>query len=574
METSSARPKPIVAATVFGIVPCILGAGIGQYLRWNDTIWLTDAGGFWPIVCLGASLAALTKRAFSPFEERTTCVAAWLVITWTWFYFPFWLTATQIPQSSAVISRDGRVFIASQSARDPANRVWLLTGRAGTRIVHNVAGTVTVHAIDVRYRFAEPYIATRGNEEDVSKHVISAAHAALMVEAGKSRSSRIALFERRDVQDRLLDQICRAVVLDNRTCPLKLSLSPQSHATTLGAVWSKYYTEQEAVEERHLPTLVQLLTQDTSRTVDKRDEVFARFMELADSVSELAKVARKPRVLNDHQFDELIERILATPGGGDEAVILLTEAKRLKHEQRLELRTKAFREASIGIIIKYAMPLRISDADLAQLAVRLRAAFEASPDVASLALETFGERLPPEAQHDAVTAIANVKASYALGALQHLNFSAELREKLFSKVLADATYDDFDAARLSREKLEDMLTPAEMRSLIASVIRKSEASAKWLNFAVRTLPLRGLTIAERKTVINGLLFESAKSAFEFISENRQYFEAADVNEVTYDYTKTITHDFCLHLSHRNTNRRVDYFSEAQLEILRNCAQSK
>ena len=118
------------------------------------------------------------------------------------------------------------------------------------------------------------------------------------------------------------------------------------------------------------------------------------------------------------------------------------------------------------------------------------------------------------------------------------------------------------------------MAPAEIRLLIANVIRKSESSAKWLSFAVRALPLRGLTSAERKSILNGLLFENAKSAFEFVSENRQYFEAADVNEVTYDYTKTITHDLCLHLSHRNRNRKVDYFSEVQLEILRDCAESK
>ena len=33
-------------------------------------------------------------------------------------------------------------------------------------------------------------------------------------------------------------------------------------------------------------------------------------------------------------------------------------------------------------------------------------------------------------------------------------------------------------------------------------------------------------------------------------------------------------DFCLHLSHRNKNRKTDYFSEAQLQIFRDCAQSK
>lgn len=573
MESWSPLQKALVTATVFGLIPCIVGIGLGQYLRWTDTIWLTDAGGFWPIVCLGASVAALARRAFSPFDHRASYIGAWLLVAWTWLYFPFWLTATEIPQSSAVISRDGRVFVASEWARRPEDKIWLLSGRAGTKFVRNVAGTVTVDAVEVRYRFAEPYIATRSHEEDISKHVISAVNAALKVEAGKSRSARIALFERRDVHDELLRIICRTVALDSQVCPLTLRLSPQSSATLPGAVWSKYYTEQEALEEKHLPTLVQLLTHETSQIVDQ-NRVFTLFLELADSVGELSRVARKSRIIDDLQFDELVRRILAAPGGGDEAVRLLIEVNHLKHEQRLDLRAKVLREASIDLIVKQAVPLRMSDADIAQLAVRMCAAFETSADVALLALEKFGERLPAKAQDEAIRAIVSANASYALAALQQLNFSADLRARLFSKVLADATYDDFDAARLLREKLEDVLTPPEMRALTASIVRRSESSPKWLNFAVRALPLRALTLAERKTVLNGLLFESAKSAFEFVSENRQYFEGADVNDVTYDYTKTITHDFCLHLSHRNRNRGVSYFSEAQLDILRDCAQSK
>jgi hypothetical protein len=47
-----------------------------------------------------------------------------------------------------------------------------------------------------------------------------------------------------------------------------------------------------------------------------------------------------------------------------------------------------------------------------------------------------------------------------------------------------------------------------------------------------------------------------------------------VNEVTRDYTRTIPTDQCLHLSHRNKNRKMEYFSDAQLQIFRDCAQSK
>ena len=143
-----------------------------------------------------------------------------------------------------------------------------------------------------------------------------------------------------------------------------------------------------------------------------------------------------------------------------------------------------------------------------------------------------------------------------------------------AKIVSDATYENFEAAHLSREALEDLLTPTETRALIATLIRRSETSTKWLNLAVRVLPVRAMTPVERKTLLNGLLFENTKSALEFASEQRHYLEAEDVNEITYDYTKTIRPDFCLHLSHRNKNRKTDYFSEAQLQIFRDCALSK
>jgi hypothetical protein len=44
-----------------------------------------------------------------------------------------------------------------------------------------------------------------------------------------------------------------------------------------------------------------VLTQDNSRLVG-RDVVFALFMELAGTASELSKVARKSRMLNEYQF--------------------------------------------------------------------------------------------------------------------------------------------------------------------------------------------------------------------------------------------------------------------------------
>jgi hypothetical protein len=198
MASSSARQNALVAATVFGIIPCILGLGVGLYLRWGGTIWLTSNGGFWPKACFCISIALLAKRAISPFEDRMACVGAWLMIAWTWLYFPLWLTATEMPESSAVVNRQGRVFIASEWARQPTDTVWLLTGRAGNRIVQHVTGTPKVKSVDVQYRYDDKYIATRSDNEDLSIPVIAAANEILTVEAGKSRSSRVALFDKRD----------------------------------------------------------------------------------------------------------------------------------------------------------------------------------------------------------------------------------------------------------------------------------------------------------------------------------------------------------------------------------------
>jgi hypothetical protein len=318
---------------------------------------------------------------------------------------------------------------------------------------------------------------------------------------------------------------------------------------------------------------VQLLTQDNSRLAD-RDRVFALFMDLAGTSEQLSTVARKSGSLDASQFDQLIKRILAAPGCGNEAVGILAKVNRLTDEHRQALRAKVFREASLALVANNAMALRISDSEVAQLALRMRASLELTPEVAVLVLEKFGERLPAEAQHEAVASIVGAKASYALAALRHVNFSSGWREKLLAKIVSDASYEELEAARLSRDVLEDLLTPAEMRSLIAAVIRKAEASTKWLGFAVRVLPVRAMTPLERKTLLNGLLFESPKSAFEFVSEYRHLLEADDVNEITYDYTKTVAPDFCLHLSHRNKNRKTDYFSETQLQIFRDCAGSK
>ena len=339
-----------------------------------------------------------------------------------------------------------------------------------------------------------------------------------------------------------------------------------------GAVWSRFYTEAEAIEEKHLPTLVQLLTQDYSHLSD-RDQVFALFMNIANPET-LSTVAQKSSVLSASQFDELIARIADSPGCGNEAVAIISKVNRLTEEQQRELRAKVFREANLSLIANNAPALRISDSEVAQLALRVRISLGLTPEVAVLMLEKFGARLPIEAQQEAIASIVKASASHALTAMRYVNFSSNFREKLLGKIIADATYEDFEAARLSREALEDLFTPTEMRSLIATVIARSQASKEWLNFAVRALPVRAMTPLERKTLLNGLLFESTKSALEFVSEHRLHLEAKDVNDVTQDYTNTIAPDFCLHLSHRNKNRKTDYFSEAQLQIFRECARSK
>ena len=572
MDTSPIRRKAVVMATVYGLIPCAVGAGIAQYLRWRGTVWLSNAGAFWPIACSVTSIAILVRFAVSSSKDRTARVWGWLILTWTWLYLPLWLTAQQIQQSSAVVPWDGRVYIASDWVRQPSDKVWLLTARAGDRIVRNVVGAATVNAVELEYRYSDLYIAKRGNGEDLSIPVMSATNAILAEEAAKSRSSRIALFDKPEVHDQLLRNLCRAIVPDESRCPLKLNLSAQAEATMPGAVWSRFYTEAEAIEEKHLPTLVQLLTQDYSHLSD-RDQVFALFMNIANPET-LSTVAQKSSVLSASQFDELIARIADSPGCGNEAVAIISKVNRLTEEQQRELRAKVFREANLSLIANNAPALRISDSEVAQLALRVRISLGLTPEVAVLMLEKFGARLPIEAQQEAIASIVKASASHALTAMRYVNFSSNFREKLLGKIIADATYEDFEAARLSREALEDLFTPTEMRSLIATVIARSQASKEWLNFAVRALPVRAMTPLERKTLLNGLLFESTKSALEFVSEHRLHLEAKDVNDVTQDYTNTIAPDFCLHLSHRNKNRKTDYFSEAQLQIFRECARSK
>jgi hypothetical protein len=100
------------------------------------------------------------------------------------------------------------------------------------------------------------------------------------------------------------------------------------------------------------------------------------------------------------------------------------------------------------------------------------------------------------------------------------------------------------------------------------------SSKEWLEFAVKILPMRAMTAEERKRLVDEVVFTSPKAALEFVSENRQHLDPADVNAVTSYYVNTIARDMCLQLTHRNTNRQTDYFSDAQIAIFVRCAQGR
>lgn len=560
-------------AIVFGLAPCVLGLGAAWCMRWADAVWLSNAGSTWPIVLSATSGAILIKLLFSAYQDRTSSVSAWLTLVWTWFYFPLWLTAREVPYAAAVIGGDGRVHVVSEVTRDPALRVWFLTDHPGARIVHNVVGKVIASSLELEYRYGDRYIAAHRGNADLSEPLARAARGILQEEAAQPRASKIGLIEKRAAQDRVLEKICRATVGGPVACPIKMRLSPQNEATALGATWSPYYSEKEAIEERHLPTLLRLLTQPDSPIV-RRGEVFALLLEIAEDVAPLSQVAQQSHWLDDDQFDKLIGRVLASPRCGDEAVAIIAKANRLTSEQRLALRAKALGDASVATVLAHAAPLRISDAEVAELAARMRPAFVADASVAVRALEVFGERLPTDVQRDAVAEIVKAKPSHALAALRHVNFSEGLRRDLMRKVLADASQADFSAAGLAKEKLQGMLSPAEMRALTAMAVKRGQSSEQWLDFALKSLPIGAMTATEQRTLLTELLFKSTRMALEFVSENRRYLEPTEVDEVTRDYARTIAPDQCLHLSHRNKNRKTEYFSESQLQIFRDCAGSK
>lgn len=568
------KPRKVtIGAWAFWLLPAVLGFGLSRYLYWTHTVWLTTAGNFWPVVLSAISAAIYVKLLFSDYEDKTSRGAAWLTLLCAWSYVPLWLAAVEVPSSAAVVSAHGDVHLASRASRYPDARIWLMTNRSDFRVVRNVSGKLVAGALEIQYRYTDPFIATRRHDEDLSGPLERAAAQIVGEEAQRQRSSRIAMLEDRAAQGLVLKRICAAAIGERIVCPIEMTLAPQAEATALGATWSKYYTESEAIEEKHLPTLVRLLTQADSAVLDQ-DRVFALVMDLAESAEPLSQVAQHPYFLNEAQFNKLVGRIMETPGCGDEAISILSVVNRLSPEQREALRAKVLSEATVSRIVAQAGSLRLSDAELAQISPRMQAAFRSDPGLAVRILQTFGERLPPETQRQAVSGIINAKASFALSALASVNFSNELRYSLMKKVLTDATADDFAEARMSKESLQAALTPEDMRALIMVAVKRSEGSGKWLEFALTMLPIRAMTADERRSLLTGSAFESPKAALEFVSKNRRYLETAEVNEVTRDYTRTITIDFCLHLSHRNRNWRTDYFSEDQLQIFRDCASSK
>lgn len=559
---------------MFGALPPLLGLGGVQYLRLTDAAWLTDAGGFWPYVLVALSAGILVRIVYGPYREITSGVVAWLVLLVAWFYAPMWFMATKVPTSAAVIGSTGQVTLVRDAARSTEPEVWLLTRRSSTRIVHNVHGSFRSSGVEIGYAYAPAYIARQRHGADLQPQLVEAAGPVLAAVARESRTAKIAFIADRTAQDTVLARICNATVGAGETCPIKMKMTPTPEAAAYGGTWSAQYSEIEAIEEKHLPSLLHLLTQ-TEVSLGKRDHLFTLLLDLGGSGATLAQLAQKSQLLSDEQFDAVIERLLSSPGEdcGDAAAVVAS-VNRLSEPQRIALRIKAVAEARLAALLVNAAAVRLTDAEIARLAPRIGPALRSDPSLAVRAIDVFGDRLPPEAQRDAVEGILDGKASYALAALERLNFSGALRQRLLKKVLAEAVLDDFATVRVNKTKLVEMLTPQEMRALVAVSVKRGEASDRWHAFSVETLPVSAMTPGERQKLVNGLVFNSPKAALEFVSKNRDFLDPAEVAEVTRDYSRTVTRDFCLHLSHRNTNWKQAYFSEAQLQIFRDCAAAK
>ena len=147
---------------------------------------------------------------FSPFSDRTIAGTAWVTLVLAWFLAPLWATAVNVPFAAAVVSRDGHVHTVREVARYPEYKVWFMIDHPGTRTVHNVSGKIVASSIEIDYRYADSYIATRQHNEDLAEPLTRAASVVLKEEAQRPRAAKIALVDDAAVQSRVIERICTA----------------------------------------------------------------------------------------------------------------------------------------------------------------------------------------------------------------------------------------------------------------------------------------------------------------------------------------------------------------------------
>jgi hypothetical protein len=564
-----------------GALPCVLGIATGFGLLLTGTVWLTDTSGVWPIFCVMFSIwlvqaiaqsirETTTGRHVSTFRRLSLvfysiCIFAF--VSWTALYVSLWSQATKIPYTTAIVS-DGVVHRISDIYRDSATPVLLMTGSRGKKFVHNVEGRVVVHAMEAQFKFDKPYIATRMNGDDLAGNLIQTLDPILTPLTKQSRTRRVQLLTARGELEQLGKIACLAIMRGTASCPLSLKLTPSKESTARSRLWSTEYTEAEAIAEKHIPSLTQYLADDTLAPTEI-DAAFKLLMEAATQNEQFGIVARKSHTISDEQFSILVGRILAAEQGGGEAGVLLMASNRLTATQRTALREKMLHEASIDFIVKNAAKLRLNDSEVAQLSTRMQAAVVRRADVATSILDAFGERLPADVQSSAIEAVTQADVGAVLDTLRALNFSPELRERTVRRLVA--LVGERQMPNLSKGQLRSGLTPRELEAFATASVPNTTKSRNWLDFVVQTLPVSAMTHAQQKTVVDELMFSSTKAALEYVSENHKHMDSGLVNEVTRDYAKTIDREFCLHLTHRNNNRNVEYFSQDQIKIFADCA---
>lgn len=572
--------------TVLGVLPCFLGLGVAAYLTLAGVVWLSDTSGIWPIACVIVSIwlvLAIRQSIGEATGARRASIftVAWLSIyalgifafvVWSSLYVSLWLRATKIPNTTAVVS-GGVVYRVSDTFPMGSGPVLLMTGTGGKTFVHNVEGRVVTLSMEARYKFDTPFIATRAHDEDLSAIITDALNTHLAPLTKQTRTRRLRLLTVPGELEQITKMVCLAIVRGAAGCPLSMKLTPASDSTARSQVWSTEYTDAEAIAEKHLPSLIQLMSRDALGPAEF-DIAYKLVLAGAMRSEQLGMLAKTSRTIKAHQFDELIDRILAAEDGGNEAGNVLIATNRLRPEQRQRLRDKVLDAANIAFIVKQAAKLRLTDADVARLSPRLQAAAARSAELAVSIVDIFGERLPIEVQDSAVDAIVHADVSFVFDALRTLNFSSALRERLVNKILSGTSAGGKAFPNLSKEQLEASLTPREVEALTTALVPISSISNNQLDFVVRTLPVHAMTPAQQRTVVDELMFVGTKAALEFVSVNHKHMDRAIVTEVTRDYVKTIDREFCLHLTHRNTSRRMDFFSPEQVRIFQDCAQAR